>query len=106
MKPIIPDPSVLLSGLDTKTEQVIQRDQRRSFRIESAREAIKVDVVTSFEAVEKLAVLLETKLGELVSTSRSSVAPRVKSANGTPKGGKGGKDGKNRDDSKGKGGKD
>ena len=87
------------------TEKVIKRDQRRRFRVESAREAIKVDVVTSYEAVERLAILLESELEELVSTSWATVAPKVKSVKGTPKGGKGGKDGKNRDDSKGKGGK-
>ena len=47
LKLIIPDPSVLLSGLDATMEKVIKRDQRRSFRVESARGAIKVDVVTS-----------------------------------------------------------
>ena len=103
LKLIIPDPSVLLSGLDAMTEKMIKRDQRRSFRVESAREAIKVDVVTSFEAVEKLAILLESELEELVSTLWSTAAPRVKSTRGTPEGGK---DGKNPDDSKGKGGKD
>ena len=43
LKLIIPDPSVLLSGLGTMTEKMIKRDQKRSFRIESAREAIKFD---------------------------------------------------------------
>ena len=77
----------------------------RSFRIESARESIKVDVVASFEAVEKLTLLLESELEEMMSTSWSTVGPMVKSMKGTPKGGKGGKDGKN-NDSKGKKGKD
>ena len=62
LKLVIPDPSVLLSGLDTIIEKEVTKDQRRSFRIESVREDIKVDVITSFEAVEKLALLLESEL--------------------------------------------
>ena len=46
---MIPDPAVLLSSLDTITDKVIGKDARRKFRIESARENIKVDVVTSKE---------------------------------------------------------
>ena len=99
LKLIVPDPSVLLSGLDAVTEKVIKRDQRRSFRIESAREAIKVDVTTTFEAVENLAILLESELQELVSPSWSTVGPKIKTVKGTPTGGKGGKNGKIRDDS-------
>ena len=91
LKLTLPDPSVLLSGLDLITDKVIERDQRRSFRVKSAREAIKVDEVTSFEAVEKLALLLESELEEMVSTSWSAVGPKVKSVKGTLKG-KGGKD--------------
>ena len=49
-------------------------------------------MVTSYEAVERLAILLESELEELVSTSWSTVGPKVKSVKGTPKGGKGGKD--------------
>ena len=91
MKLTIPDPSVLLSGLDMITEKMVKKNKRRSFRIESAREAIKVDVVTIFEAVEKLALLLESELEDMVSTSWSTVGPKVKSTKGTPKG-KHGKD--------------
>ena len=50
LKPIIPDPFVLLSGLDTIAENVIKRGRRRSFRVESSRGAIIVDVVSSFDA--------------------------------------------------------
>ena len=74
--------------------------------MESAREAIKVDVVTSYKAAERLEFLLESELEELVSTSWSTVGPKVKSVTGTPKEGKGVKDRKNQDDSKEKGGKD
>ena len=100
MKLAIPDPSVLPSGLAMITEKVAKRDQRRCFRIDSAREGIKVDVVTSFEGVDKLAPLSESGLEDMVSTSWSTVGPKVKSMNGTPKG-KNGKDRKN-NDSKGK----
>ena len=86
MKLAIPDPSVWLSGLDTITEKAIKRDQPRCFRNESAREAIKVDVVTSCEAMKKLALLLESELEDMVSTSWSTVGPKVKSMTGTPKG--------------------
>ena len=42
LKLIVPDPFVLLSGLDTMTEKVVKRDQKRSFRSEGAREATKL----------------------------------------------------------------
>ena len=51
--------------------------------MESAREAIKVDKITKFEAVEKLALLLESELEEMVSTSWSTVGPKVKSTEWT-----------------------
>ena len=74
-----------------ESEKVIKRNQRRSFSVKSARAAIRVDVVTSYEAAERLAILLESELGELASTSWSTAAPKVKAVKGTPKGGKGGK---------------
>ena len=63
-----------------------------------------MDVVTSFEAVEKLAPLLESELEDMVSTSWSAIGPKVKSMKGTPEG-KNRKRWKN-NDSKGKNGKD
>ena len=61
-----------------------------------------MDEVTIYKAVERQAILVEGELEELVSTSWSTVGRRVKSVKGTPKGGKGDKEGKKRDDSKGK----
>ena len=84
LKLIVPDPYVFLSGLDSTTEKVIKRDQKRSFRVERARKAIKVDVLTSYEAMETLAILVESELEELVSTSWSTVGPKVESVKGTP----------------------
>ena len=64
---MIPDPAVLLSALDTITKKVLSKDARRTFCIESALEGIKVDVVTSKEAVEKLASLPRTGFGRWTS---------------------------------------
>ena len=47
---IIPDPTVLLAALDQITEKVITKDARRKFRVDAAREALKVDVLTNFES--------------------------------------------------------
>ena len=47
----IPDPAVLLSSLDIITDKVLTKDHRRKFLIEGAQGEIKVDVVTSKEAV-------------------------------------------------------
>ena len=58
--------------------------------------------MTNFESVEKYALVLESELEDLVTTSRSLVTPKVKSVKGNPKG-KNGKDGKGE---KGKNGKD
>ena len=62
-----------------------------------------MDILTSFESVENLALILESKIEEMVTMSWSIVTPKVKSINGNPKG-KNGKDGKG-SDSKGKKGK-
>ena len=84
--------------------KVVKKDPRRCFRIDSAREAIQVDIVTSLENVEKLALVLESELEEMVSATRSTVGSKVKSVTGTPKG-KTGKDGKS-NDAQGKNGED
>ena len=54
----IPDPSILLSALDTIAEKAMKKDHRRQFRVESARSDLKVDIVTTFEAVEQLSIIL------------------------------------------------
>ena len=45
-----------------------------------------MDVVTNFEAVEKLALLLESELEDMVSTSWSTVGQKVKWMKRAPKG--------------------
>ena len=97
---MIPDPAVLLSSLDTITDKVVGKDARRKFRMESARGNIKVDVVTSKESVEKLALTLEGDLEQSVSSTWTTITPKVKAITADPKGkGKGGKgnDGKGKD---------
>ena len=104
LKLTVPDPAILLSSLDAITEKVLSKDHRQKFRIESAREDIKVDIITSKEAVEKLALILE---GELEQSVSSNITPKVKAVSSEPKGK--GKDGKGKDgkgkDGKGKDGK-
>ena len=51
LKLINPDPSVLLSALDTIAEHVIKKNTRKSFRMESARELIRVDVEPTQDAI-------------------------------------------------------
>ena len=99
---IIPDPTVLLAASDQITEKALIKDTRRKFRIDSARQTLKVDIQTTYEGVEKLTTIVEGELDDMVTQSWSVVPPRVKSINGTPKGKKG-KDGKG--DGKGKKGK-
>ena len=52
LKLIIPDPSIMLAALDVIAEKVLKKDQRRSFRMESIRDEIKVDVIPTYEAAE------------------------------------------------------
>ena len=85
LKKIIPDPLVLLKALDTITEKVIKKDARKTFRIESARKMIKVDVATTAEAVDQLSLILEGELEESVSSSWSTVTPKLKTIKGNPK---------------------
>jgi signal-transduction protein with cAMP-binding, CBS, and nucleotidyltransferase domain len=45
----------MLSALDIMAEKVLKRDQRRSFSMENIRDEIKMDIIPTYEAVEKLA---------------------------------------------------
>ena len=62
----IPDPSVLLKAVDDMTEKAIKKDSRKVFRIESIRQEIKVDVIPTMEAVERLTEFIEAELEESV----------------------------------------
>ena len=84
----VPDPSILLKALNTITAKVIGEDPRRAFRIESAREEIGIDTITTIEAVNKLALLVEWELEES-TTSLKPTVPEVKSTKGKGKKGKG-----------------
>jgi hypothetical protein len=103
---VIPDPAVLIVALDTITEKVIAKDARRKFRIDTARESLKVDILANAESLEKFSLVLESELEDMVTASWQTVTVKVKTMKGTPKGkGKGkGKDGKGKD-GKGKSGK-
>ena len=105
MKVSIPDPSILLKAFDTITEKVIAKDTRRMFRIDTARESLKVDILANAESLEKFAIVLESELEDMVTASWQTATAKVKTLKGTPKGkGKGkGKDGKGKD-GKGKSG--
>jgi hypothetical protein len=101
---IIPDPTVLMSALDLITAKALLKDPNRRFRIQSARQELKVDIQTTYEGVEKLMTILEGELDDMVSQTWTTVTPKLKSIKGTPKGKVGkGKDGKG--DGKGKAGK-
>jgi hypothetical protein len=76
----------------------MKKDHRRQFRVESARSNIKVDIVTTLEAVEQLALILEGELEQSVSTKWTQENPKINSINGTPKG-----KGKGRDKSSSRG---
>ena len=76
---------------------------RRKFRIDSAREKLKVDTQTTYEGVDKLITIMEGELDDMVTQSWSVVPPRVKSINGSPKGKKGKDDKGNGKGKKGKG---
>ena len=92
---IIPDPTVLMSALDLITDKVLQKDQRRKFRILSARQELKVDIQTTYEGVEKLMTVMEGELDDMVTQTWTVVPPKIKSIKGTTKGKAGkGKDGK------------
>ena len=55
--------------MDVIAEKVMKKDTRRICRMENARDQIKVDLTPSFDAAEKLSVLLESELEEAVATS-------------------------------------
>ena len=69
LKVAIPDPCILLSALDAITYNAISKDSRRTFRMNTAREAIGVDVSPTEEAVSKITLLLEGELEESVSAT-------------------------------------
>ena len=71
LEAIIPDPTVRLAALDQITEKALIKDTRRKFRINSARETLKVDVQTTYESVEKIATIIEGELDDMVTQSLS-----------------------------------
>ena len=73
-------------ALDTITEKVIVKDTRRKFRIDAARESLKVDILANAESLEKFTMVLESELEDMVTASWQMVTPKVKSLKGTPKG--------------------
>ena len=110
----IPDASILLSSVDRITEKSTKKDARKSFRLETLREQLKVDITPTEESVENLSKFIQAELEEAINTQ---LDPKIKALNITdPKGGKGkdvagwtvkgspkGKNGKGKDDAKGKG---
>jgi len=66
---IIPDPTELLAALDQITEKALIKDTIRKFRIDSARETLKVDMQTTYESVEKIATIIEGELDDMVTQS-------------------------------------
>jgi hypothetical protein len=83
----------MLAALDTIAEKVLKKDQRRSFRMENIRDEIKVDIIPTYEAVEKLTELIEAELEEAVNvTTTTTSPPKVKSMQAQAKGDKKGKD--------------
>jgi hypothetical protein len=88
LKVAIPDPSNLLKALDAITSKAINGDSKRTFRIESAREEIGVDTITTTAAVNKLVLLVEGELEECANSSWTTVS-EVRSIKGKGKDGKG-----------------
>ena len=80
LKVRIPDSSVLPSALDAIAEGVKKKDTRKSVCVESAGEAIKVDVILAEDEVDQSALILEGKLEEGVASTWSTVAPKVKTS--------------------------
>ena len=79
LKLIIPDPSIMLTALDTIAEKVLKKDQRRTFRMENIRDEIKVDILPTYEAVEQLTKVIEAELEEAVNvTTTTNSPPKVK----------------------------
>jgi len=88
------------NGTQTK-ENSLKKDARRTFRLESTRDEIKVDTNPTYDTVEKLTTVIEAELEECVNVA-STTQPKVKSINAKddPKG-KGDSKGKGKDDAKG-----
>ena len=50
--------------MDIIIDKLMKKNPRRTFRIENARDQIKVDLFPSFDSVDKLSTLLESELEE------------------------------------------
>ena len=73
---VIPDPSIMLAALDTMAEKVLRKDASRAFRMENIRDEIKVDILPSYDSVEKMTRVIEAELEEAVNVTTSQ--PKVK----------------------------
>ena len=89
LKLTTPDPCILLGALDAITFNAVKKAARKMFRINSAREAVGADITTTNEVVDQMTLLPEGELEDSVASTWSTVAPKVKSLKGTPKGDKG-----------------
>ena len=109
-----PDASILLSSVDRITEKSIKKDTRKSFRLETLREQLKVDIIPTKESVENLSKFIQAELEDAINTQldpkiKALNIPDQKGAKGkdeagrTVKGSPKGKTGKGKDDAKGKG---
>ena len=94
LKASTPGPCILLNALDTITYNAVHKDQRRAFRVNAAREALAVDTITTEEAVNQIALLIEGEIEDSITGTWTTVgSPKIKQVKGNPKG-KEGKDGK------------
>ena len=72
----IPDASILLASVDKITEKAIKKDPRKTFRLETIREQLKVDIIPTESAVEDLSKFVQAELEEAIS---AQLDPKVKS---------------------------
>jgi hypothetical protein len=65
LKLVIPDPSIMLAALDVFSEKVLKNIIEEVFEWKNIRGEIKVAIVPTYEAVEKLTKVIEAELKKL-----------------------------------------
>lgn len=91
---VLPDPSVLLRGLDRLVSKVINSYPTLQFRINLTRTTLMIDAVPTMKGIEQLAECVMAELDQVSYAKKKSAAlqaPKVKKLEEEGKGGSGGR---------------
>ena len=91
---VLPDPSVLLRGLDRLVGKIVNSNPTLQFRINLTRTTLMIDAVPTMTGIEQLAECIMAELDQFSYAKKKSAAlqaPKLKKVEDAAKGGQGGR---------------